>query len=355
MWSLVVNNGAIDKYLTFQPQITYFKNVYRKHTAFAKEDSLLYDGYIDTNTKKFTLERDSDLLNGISLMIELKKTVKYKDDIEKNIIDSATIFFGDRKIQKITKDYINITNELLYKKRNTRRNNEKIFINLPFWFECVENALPLVSLKEKVTLEIKFNCLEYIENVKILKNKIFLDSEERRLFAQKKNSYIFTDIFYHEQEITPHKNDNFFSYRVDKIDNVIDVFIAFDNQTIKNSNKYINYENVVKNITITLENNVVDFDDFYYTNYTQITKYENTCDNVYVYSFSYKPKEAHKMSFGFNNSQLKFDFKFGDTIDTYKMKIMIRHYNFLSIERGKFELEKNNFYDHFEFPDSIAI
>jgi hypothetical protein len=125
--NLLEYKGSIDTYLTANPRITFFKNVYKRYANFAKEDRQIFNGKINMNEQTFSLKKDSDLINGIFLIIDLEKNVDYKNDIEKYIIDSAEIYFDDTCIQKLTKHYRNITNKLLFKRCNTQKNRQSNF------------------------------------------------------------------------------------------------------------------------------------------------------------------------------------------------------------------------------------
>jgi len=63
----LVAYGAQDIYLTGQPQITFFKSVYRRHTNFATESILQTINGVPAfnNTLSITISRNGDLLNGV--------------------------------------------------------------------------------------------------------------------------------------------------------------------------------------------------------------------------------------------------------------------------------------------------
>ena len=68
----LVAYGAQDIYLTGNPQITFWKVVYRRHTNFAKECiEQTLDGTVGANasTVSATISRNGDLLSGLHLEI----------------------------------------------------------------------------------------------------------------------------------------------------------------------------------------------------------------------------------------------------------------------------------------------
>merc|ERR1711865_1294636 len=91
----LVAYGAQDIYLTGNPQITFFKVVYRRHTNFAVESiEQTFNGSADFG-KKFscTISRNGDLLHRVYLECDMK----YTPDQTGTRVSTATI-----TAQKIT-------------------------------------------------------------------------------------------------------------------------------------------------------------------------------------------------------------------------------------------------------------
>ena len=67
----LVAYGAQDIYLTGNPQITFFKVVYRRHTNFAMESiSQTFNGLVDFGSKvSCTIARNGDLVTRMYLEI----------------------------------------------------------------------------------------------------------------------------------------------------------------------------------------------------------------------------------------------------------------------------------------------
>lgn len=357
--------GAQDIYLTGHPQISYFENIYRTHTHFTKDENIIYNDNICNCEKTFVIKHECDLLNGINLIIDLQENVNYKNNVDSYIVEYAEIYFDDFCIQKITNDFINITNKLLYKKSNTKRIGNKIFINLPFWFTEITNALPLVALKNKVTLKIKFNLLNNIKNLQVITNRIFLDNEERKKIAYSQNKYLFANIYIVDSDIDKKYNTEYLLW-LKQPNNMIDFYFVFDNQE-NNNNNYFNYQDISLKTKISLGDKVIsNHDKLYYTHYMQ-NKYENNCDNTYVYSYSLNPTRAHNQSFGYCENligDLKIINNFDKINGKYKIKLLIRYYNVLHIDNSDYKLENkfdniklNIFYNNndVEIPDVITI
>ena len=77
--SQLVSYGAQDVYLTGNPQITFFKSVYRRYTNFAMESiQQTFDG--DTDFGKFptvTVSRNGDLAGPIWIEVTLPSLLGY--------------------------------------------------------------------------------------------------------------------------------------------------------------------------------------------------------------------------------------------------------------------------------------
>ena len=77
----LVAYGAQDIYLTGQPQITFFKSVYRRHTNFAIESILLIPDEIPTLNASINIPitRNGDLLK--KLWMQVNPQLIYPNDI----------------------------------------------------------------------------------------------------------------------------------------------------------------------------------------------------------------------------------------------------------------------------------
>ena len=69
----LVAYGAQDIYLTNNPQITFFKVVYRRHTNFAIESiEQTFNGSVDFGNKvSCTVSRNGDLIHKVYLQVDL--------------------------------------------------------------------------------------------------------------------------------------------------------------------------------------------------------------------------------------------------------------------------------------------
>lgn len=196
----LVAYGAQDIYLTGNPQITFFKSVYKRHTMFAIENFPQYaSGTIDIGNKlTFTISRNGDLLsksyieffiefenNGTKLTTEEINRELYVNgpntflakDFGYSLIEYIEIEINGTKIDKHTGHWMAINSELnkQFNKRiqdmflhslfsrapHISENAVSICIPLQFWF-CKNwgQSLPLIALQyHDVKIDVKISSI----------------------------------------------------------------------------------------------------------------------------------------------------------------------------------------------------
>ena len=95
----LVAYGAQDIYLTGNPQITFFKVVYRRHTNFSVEPiELAFDGSVGAGKKvSVTIARHGDLVH--RMWVEAKVTSAAAAE-SLSLIKSVEVEIGGQKIDK---------------------------------------------------------------------------------------------------------------------------------------------------------------------------------------------------------------------------------------------------------------
>tara|TARA_Y100000385_G_scaffold291439_1_gene369445 strand:+ start:2149 stop:3657 length:1509 start_codon:yes stop_codon:yes gene_type:complete len=209
-----------DKYLVGNPEFTYFKAVYKKHTNFAKETfnlNFVGETFMESNNnlgKKLycTIPKNGDLLHRMYLVFDIQSVSppKKKNDgtidttietIKKNVlpyisidaqalIESIEIKIGDQTIDKHTGEWMHIyneisltsnKNEMLCDMINTNINIKEsqisqkdglIYIPLIFWFNRNPGlSLPLIALQNSdVKIDLKLNSRSKIDNKLMIGN-----------------------------------------------------------------------------------------------------------------------------------------------------------------------------------------
>ena len=208
----LVAYGAQDIYLTGNPQITFFKVVYRRHTNFSMEEiQQTLSGNPSNNGKQdCIISRNGDLISNIWFEIECSF------DLTQKIEDSGYIYetlkyvdceIGGQLIDRQTNDWNAIWWNLTTpesKVNGMKSNfsissgtdlNQLIYLPLNFWF-CRNPglALPIIALQyHEVKLKIEWNDVTS-RSPKLWVNYIFLDTDERRRFAQVSHEYLIEQV-----------------------------------------------------------------------------------------------------------------------------------------------------------------
>ena len=242
----LVAYGAQDVYLSGNPQITFFKVVYRRHTNFAVEPiQQTWNGAPDFGrTVTCNINRNGDLITNMYLVIHLnKKTVNtdptkgtldpawgYVNRLGHAIVENVKIEIGGSKIDEHYGDWLNIWYELTHKVGQERGYSKMIgdipdltnissvvkpeyylYVPLIFWFNRNNGlALPLIALQYhdvRITLTYRkaLDCVNWrgstpltnvpsIQDSYLLIDYVYLDSEERKRFAQASHEYLIEQL-----------------------------------------------------------------------------------------------------------------------------------------------------------------
>ena len=260
--------GPQDVYLTGNPQITFFKIVYKQYTNFSKECiELEFDKTPKLNElHSCTISRNGDLIQEMYLNIKgifdisgtLTKTnypIYGKYDIT-NIIEYVEIEIGGQKIDKHSGLWMEVWAELtepnptgvtgtagdlgldggtLFQKMSgmggvraaafaTPGNYGRLFVPLQFWF-CRNPglALPLIALQyHEVKVILNHNAgANFNEDGastptnSLVCDYIYLDTDERRRFAQVSHEYLIEQV--QEDSLTNGTGDLNFNHPVKEL------------------------------------------------------------------------------------------------------------------------------------------
>ena len=310
----LVAYGAQDVYLTANPQVTFFKQLYRRHSNFAMESiEQTFNGVANFGKRvTCTIARNGDLITRVYLQATLPKvqaTTEQDTDVfewvpyvGQFLIKSVEIEIGGQRIDKHYGDWLHIWNELTLPAGKTRDYlsmvngyggvaisggplctdcdvqpsldvakalacvnptiaasgndcyfanqvagvtatatplidttpgcipEQTLYIPLEFWFNRHTGlALPLIALQyHEVKVNIEFNELKYLCNytgtastngmystvaaqglvaASLYVDYIYLDTEERRRFAQVAHEYLIEQLqFTGEETVTSTSN-----------------------------------------------------------------------------------------------------------------------------------------------------
>jgi hypothetical protein len=234
----LVAYGAQDVYLSGNPQITFFKVVYRRHTNFAVEPiPQTWNGSADFGrTVTCNINRNGDLITNMYLCVELAKVDAnavswgYVNRLGHALIQNVKIEIGGSKIDEHYADWLNIWYELTHETSQERGYAKMIgddsalttvttsaklaytmYIPLIFWFNRNNGlALPLIALQyHDVRITLIYNsfasCINYkgtaapvvtnpMKDSFLVIDYVYLDSEERKRFAQASHEYLIEQL-----------------------------------------------------------------------------------------------------------------------------------------------------------------
>jgi len=247
----LVAYGAQDIYLTGNPQITFFKVVYRRHTNFSMEAiEQTWSGGANTHDGRCqtTISRNGDLIHKMYIQVDLGIGTGIISALMANpgayFIKNVELEIGGQSIDKHTGLWMELWAELTEpnsscvtgttrtkKQKGTLfqfmtlsggvagnasnvnasdvgngQGNEKLLIPLRFWF-CRNPglALPLIALQYhevKVTLEHRLNTVFPKATQTLWVDYIYLDTDERRRFAQVSHEYLIEQLQYQSVSAT---------------------------------------------------------------------------------------------------------------------------------------------------------
>lgn len=240
--------GKQDVFLTGNPQITWFKFVYRRHTNFSIEAVEMYsDNKPDFGKKvSWLIPRSGDLLGPCILEIELpplylssnNELVSYVNSVGHALIQEISITVGEQEIDRQTGEWMEIWSNLTTTESQkfgfwdmigkvdgysqpTLYGPLKLYVPLQFWF-CKNPGLylPLLAMQyHPVRINITFRPLQEmfwcplfaegctdvtvqpasITDCTMWGDYVYLDIEERRRFVSLAHEYLIEQIQYTSQ------------------------------------------------------------------------------------------------------------------------------------------------------------
>jgi hypothetical protein len=242
----IVASGAQDVYLTGNPQITFFKVVYRRHTNFSMESIQQFfrnEQNLDFGKSAYSvIERKADLMSGAVLEITLpalnqtqvgNTRVNWVDGIGNALIKSAIVKIGGYTVDtqsgewmdihsqyNVTKDKRNTYDEMVGNRATDTNilSNQELTLHIPlnFWFSNPGLALPIEALQYH-DVEIYFNFANLADMIvsdvasvstpldtngavasfracKLYVDYVFLDTDEKRRTIQSSHEYLIEQV-----------------------------------------------------------------------------------------------------------------------------------------------------------------
>ena len=417
----LVAYGAQDIYLTGNPQITFFKVVYRRHTNFSIESiQQTWNGTSNGENGRCTatISRNGDLVHKMYLhVLNTGHHNNIKPNAGSDWIKTCEVEIGGQQIDKITGQWLEVWSELTEPNSGLCRSSrfwisasgnkssisatstsgtpyfptgtpfqvmtcmggcnassitsKSLYIPLPFWF-CRNPglSLPLIALQYhevKVILEhqLASSISSNATDQELWVDYIYLDTDERRRFAQVSHEYLIEQLQYNQMNdrnqvinfnhpvkeliwcSASSSNETLGQSSISTTSNVgsakwkltlngHDRFAERHTQYFTRQQVY-DYHTGHGHIRL----NSVDSDDYY--KYFQPSNYNTKGDGIFVYSFALKPEE-HQPSGTCNfsridDAQLQCD---TDYTSAGKWTIYAVNYNVLRIMSGMGGLAYSN-------------
>ena len=409
----LVAYGAQDVYLTGNPQITFFKGVYKRHTNFAIEAiEQTFNGTAGYGSRvTCQISRNGDLINRVYLQLKLTGSGGYCKYFGLRVLNYVELEIGGQRIDRHYAHWLYIWNELTLPVSKRGGWNDMVgayggavgtsikstlYVPLEFWFcRNVGLALPLIALqyhevKININFESETNCrgsgsVPITFTASLWVDYIFLDTDERRRFAQLTHEYLIEQLQFTGEESISSSNpkvklnfnhpckeliwfatnsdndkNNWFNYTT-KVNNVslgddvnaelINSKLRYDGLTGDGIELVYPSNPIIKSKLILNGNDRFATRDGMYFNVVQpYQHHENIPNNagINVYSFALKPEE-HQPSGTLNMSRidtamLQLDIYSGDTYINSKSTLYVysTNYNVLRILSGMGGLAYSN-------------
>ena len=216
----LVAYGAQDVYLTGNPKVTFFQAVYKRHTNFAMENiEQTVNGTASNNGRvSVTIARNGDLIGDmyVELVTASLGTKAGTADIDacwvaERAIKDVELSIGGQRIDKHYQKWWRLYSELYlddskkanYGKMTTNpvaSTTGTVFLPLLFFFNRNPGLyLPLIALQYhecRIDFDLSSEFSQYTDGstFKVWGNYVYLDTEERRRFAQKGHEYLIEQV-----------------------------------------------------------------------------------------------------------------------------------------------------------------
>jgi len=211
----LVAYGAQDVYLTGNPEVTFYQAKYKRHTNFAMEniEQTVNGTAANSGRVSVTIARNGDLVG--DMYIQLKSlsantvTTNATNDcnwVAERAINNVELSIGGQRVDKHYQKWWRLYSELYLdeSKKATwgkmTTGSSTVYLPLIFFFNRNPGLfLPLIALQYhevRVDIDLASDFGTYLDtNVfKVWANYVYLDTEERRRFAQKGHEYLIEQV-----------------------------------------------------------------------------------------------------------------------------------------------------------------
>jgi hypothetical protein len=209
----LVAYGAQDVFLTGNPKVTFFQAVYKRHTNFAMEtiEQTVNGSASNSGRVSVTVARNGDLIG--EMFLELTTKVCSSSNVcwvAERAIEDIELSIGGQRIDKhyqrwwrlYSELYLDESKKVNYGKMTSNADfgvSHQVYLPLIFFFNRNPGLyLPLIALQyHEVRLDFDLSSTFttfFDTSLKVWGNYVYLDTEERRRFAQKGHEYLIEQV-----------------------------------------------------------------------------------------------------------------------------------------------------------------
>lgn len=199
--------GAQDAHLVGQPEISFFRSTYKRHTNFSQtvERQVIQGNVSNNGMSTVRFERKGDLLSYVYLVPnDGSATQGYSAAQWRTKIAKVELLVGGQVIDDQDSTYSTLIAPVLSATNSSKSvsgdlfggANDSRFYPLRFAFcENLQTALPLVALQyHDVELRITWGSAAAADKWDVYANYVYLDTQEREHFASTPQNMIITQV-----------------------------------------------------------------------------------------------------------------------------------------------------------------
>ena len=285
----LVAYGAQDVYLTGQPKVTFFQAVYKRHTNFAMENIQQTVNGTPSNSGRVsvTIARNGDLVGNMYVRLQpTQATTSNLTSTNANVdmswvaeraIAGIELTIGGQRIDKHYQNWFRLYAEVFlgeadkinYGKLTSSpvpfadsTNVNSVYLPLIFFFNRNPGLyLPLIALQYhevRMDFDLTANFTNYFGSsaqvFEVWANYVYLDTEERRRFAQKGHEYLIEQVQHTGGDsITASGNPGAQTIRLSFNHPVKELIWCYQNTTSTATNSMWNFSTSCANVNVTCQ------------------------------------------------------------------------------------------------------
>ena len=214
----LVAYGAQDVYLTGNPEVTFFQAKYKRHTNFAMEniEQTVNGTAANSGRVSVTVARNGDLVGDMYVELLSKAGIASLSSdttadlnwVAERAISSVELSIGGQRVDKhyqkwwrlYSELYLDESKKATWGKMTTGTADSTVYLPLVFFFNRNPGLyLPLIALQYhevRIDFDLASDFDVYLQTgtFKVWANYVYLDTEERRRFAQKGHEYLIEQV-----------------------------------------------------------------------------------------------------------------------------------------------------------------